>query len=192
LPRWSVGANVAYADGRIKNGTIACTDLDKNGVPDTDVTAPTLLQLQNALPPGENVATCSGINQRALTSPKFSANLQSEFGFRLAEKVDGFVRGSSTIFGKTRNDPTNTFDDVGVYGLLNLFAGIREKDGPWELTVFGKNILRQREVLSVGSGVLSTSYRTSVSNTFRSEYRSVAVNAPREFGVTLRVATGSR
>jgi iron complex outermembrane receptor protein len=192
LRRWSVGANVAYSDGRIKGGTIACTDLDKNGVPDTNVTTPTLQVLQAALPPGQTLAVCPGINRRALTSPKFSANLQSEFGFGLAEGVDGFLRGSATIFGSTRNDPSNTFDDVGSYGLLNLFAGVRDKDGAWEVTLFGKNILRERQVLNVGSGVLTTTYRSPAVNTFVSQYRSISVTAPREFGITLRVATGSR
>jgi iron complex outermembrane receptor protein len=191
LRRWSVGANVAYSDGRIKGGTIACTDLDRNGVPDTNATTPTLPVLQAALPPGQTLAVCPGISRRALTSPKFSANLQSEFGFALAEGIDGFVRGSATIFGKTQNDPANTFDDVGSYGLLNLFAGVRDKDGAWEVTLFGKNILRERQVLSVGSGVLTTSYRSPAVNTYVSQYRSISVTAPREFGITLRVATGS-
>ncbi len=192
LPRWNVSATVAYSDGRIKNGTIACTDLDRNGVPDLNATTPTLAQLQAALPAGQNLAICSGTNRRALTSPKLGANLQSEYGFAIGQRMDGFVRGSASLFGSTRNDPTNTVDDVDSYGLLNLFAGLRDPDGAWEISLFGKNILRERQVLSVGSAVTSQTVRTPGSITYRSEYRTVSVTAPREFGLSAKIALGSR
>jgi iron complex outermembrane receptor protein len=198
-PKWSIGANASYSDGQIKNGTIACTDLDRNGVPDTNVTTPSLAVLLAALPAGENVAVCSGINRRSVTTPKFSANLQSEFGFDISNRMDGFLRASSTIFGATANDPNNTFDDVGAYGLLNLFAGLRDPKGAWEITVFGKNILGENRLLNVGGGALTTGYRTQpdaggavASNTFVSEYRTVTVTTPREFGISARFALGSR
>lgn len=192
LPRWSISANVAYSDGMIKNGTVACTDLNRDGIPDVNVSQPTLAQLQAALPAGENVALCTGVNQRALTSSRFGANIQSEFGASLTPDVDGFLRASATINGGTDGDPNNIYDNVGAYGLLNLFAGVRAPDGAWEISVFGKNILREKQVLSVGGGLLSTTYRSPASNTFRSEYRSVAVTAPREFGISARFALGSR
>lgn len=192
LPRWSISANAAYADGQIRNGTIACTDLDRNGVPDANATQPTLAQLQAALPAGENVAVCPNVSQRSVTSPKFSANIQSEYGVSLMRDLDGFVRALATIAGGTENDPNNGFDNVGAYGLLNLFAGLRAPDGAWEISIFGKNILRENQVLNVGAGVQSTSYRTTTANTFRSEYRSITVTAPREFGISARFALGSR
>jgi iron complex outermembrane receptor protein len=195
LDRWSIGANASYADGKIKDGTVACTDLNGDGVPDQNVATPTLAELQSSLPPGENLAVCPGFNGPAATTPKFSANIQSEYGFDIGDTMDAFVRGSATIFGNTKGDPNNTFDNVGAYGLLNLFAGLRGDDGAWEITVFSKNILNERQVLNVGSGVLSTTYRNGVGQAqtpFRSEYRSVAVTAPREFGISARVALGSR
>lgn len=192
LPRWSVSANVAYADGKIKNGTVACTDLNRDGVPDINVSQPTLAQLQASLPAGENVAVCSGINRRALLTPKFGANIQSEFGASLTSDVDGFLRASATINGRTDGDPGNQFDNVGSYGLLNLFAGIRAPDGAWEISVFGKNILRKNQVLNVGAGLQSTTYRSPAANTFQSQYRSITVTAPREFGIAARFALGSR
>lgn len=192
LPRWSISANVSYADGRIKNGSVACTDLNRDGVPDVNVSQPTLAQLQASLAAGENVALCTGVSRRSLLSPKFGANIQSEFGASLTRDVDGFLRASATIAGRTDADPDNRFDDVGAYGLLNLFAGVRAPDGAWEVSLFGKNILHEKQVLSVGAGLQSTSYRSPAANTFQSQYRSVAVNAPREFGIAARFALGSR
>jgi hypothetical protein len=48
-------------------------------------------------------------------------------------------------------------DTVGSYGLLNLYAGVCHPDGPWELTVFGKNITGEREILSPGNSTASLS-----------------------------------
>ena len=192
-PRWSIGVNASYADGRIKNGTIACTDLDRDGRPDTNAIVPTLAQLRAALPANQNVAVCNGLNQRSVNSPKFSANIQSEYGFAIGQRFDGFLRGSATIFGKTQNDPANGADDVGAYGLVNLFAGLRDPEGAWEISFFGKNVFNEKKLLAVGSGPLATTVRTPGTITYTSEYRGdVSVTAPREFGISARFALGSR
>ena len=192
LDRWSIGGNIAYADGKIKNGTIACNDLNGDGIPDANAVTPSLAQLQAALPAGQNVAQCAGVNRRSINTPKLSANLQSEFGFDIGVENEGFLRGSATLFGKTQNDPDNGFDDVGAYGLLNLFAGVRDRDGAWEVSLFAKNLLNERQVLAVGSGPLTASVRTPAPITYTSQYRSVSVTAPREIGVSARIAIGSR
>ncbi|MEO6093753.1 MAG: TonB-dependent receptor [Novosphingobium sp.] len=199
MDRWSLGVNASYADGKIKGGTIACTDLNGDGRPDLNPATPSLAQLQAAVGAGNALSQCTGINRRSAQSPKFSANIQSEFGFDITSSMDGFVRGLYAFNGKTVNDPDNVFDNVGSYGLLNLYAGIRDKDGAWEITLFGKNILRERQILNVGGTQLSTTYRqltpptfrVPVTNSFVSEYRDISVTAPREFGVNLRVAFGS-
>ncbi len=203
LERWSLGANAAYADGKIKNGTIACTDLNGDGVPDINVARPTVAQLQAAVGAGQTLSQCSGVNRRSTASPKFSANLQSEYGFDIGADADGFVRGLYSFYGKTGGNPDNPFDDVGAYGLLNLFAGIRDKDGSWEITAFAKNILNERKILTVGNSTLSTSYQVlqfgpggvptgATGENSVSSYRSVSVTAPREFGISARIALGSR
>jgi len=193
MDRWGVGFNASYADGRIKNGTIACNDLNGDGIPDLSPATPSLAQLQAAVGPGQTISQCSGIDRRASQAPKFSANLQSEYAFDVNDRADGFVRGLYSFFGKTQNDPDNTLDDVSAYGLLNLYAGIRGKNGAWELAFFGKNITREREILSVGNTLVTTTVRTATSAAaVTSPYRSITVTAPREFGVNLRVAFGSR
>ncbi len=194
LKRWSVGVNASYADGRIKNGTIPCTDLDKNGIPDINPAQPSLPGLIAALPPGENVAICTGYNGQSSFSPKFSANVQSEVGFDLNPRIGGFVRGLYNFLGSTQGDPFNQFDSVNAFGILNLYAGVRDADGAWELTLFGKNVFGQQTVLSTTNNPLTTSVIGvgTPSFPFASAYVPVEVNAPREFGVSLRVALGSR
>lgn len=193
LPRWSIGANASYADGQIKNGTIACTDLNSDGVPDTNVVVPSLAQLRASLPAGQNLATCAGLNRRSLSAPKFGANIQSEVGFDIGAKYDGFVRGSATLFGATSNDPQNLSDDTGSYGLVNLFAGFRDPDGAWEISAFAKNVLQERKLLGVGSGPIAATVRTPAAITYTSQYRGeVSFTAPREFGISARLALGSR
>lgn len=193
MDRWSLGLNAAYADGKVKNGTIACTDLDRNNIPDVNAATPTLAQLQAAVGAGETISQCSGINRRSSQQSRFSGNVQSEFGFDVGQNMDGFVRGLYSFFGKTSNDPDNSFDDVNSYGLLNLFGGIRDKDGAWEVTVFAKNVTKEREILTVGNAPLTTTVRSFRGNQNSvSQYRAITVTAPREFGVTARVAFGSR
>lgn len=191
-PHWNLGVNASYSDGMIKSGTIACVDLNNDGVPDTNAPQPTPAQLLAALPAGQVLAQCAGVSRRSLTTPRFSANIQTEFDLPLSSGMNAFVRGLGNIVGSTQNAPENTFDDVGAYGTLNLFAGLRDSRRNWEITLFAKNVLGERQVLSVGASRLATGYRSPASNTYASEYRSVAVNAPREFGITARVALGSR
>lgn len=190
LDRWSISGNASFSDGKIKNGTIACNPyFTAAGVP----FIPTVAQIRAAAAasgnPGETLAVCTGVNRPVLTTPKFNANVQSEFGFDVTDTTDGFVRGLAVIRGKTQGDIDSPFDQVGAFGLLNLYAGIRDKDGAWEVTIFGKNILRERQVLSIGSTPLNT---TIGGNSFVSQYRSVSVTAPRELGLTAKIAFGSR
>ena len=193
LDRWSIGVNAAYASGKIKNGTIACTDLNRDGIPDANPVTPTNpATLDPILPAGENVAICQNYNSRASFAPKFSANIQSEYGVALGDRTDAFVRGLFSFTGKNSADPASSFDDVSAYGLLNLYAGLRDPDGGWEVTLFGKNILRERKVLSTTNNPLTTTVRRPAATQFAGDYVPVTVTAPREFGITARIAIGSR
>jgi iron complex outermembrane recepter protein len=195
LERWSLGVNASYSDGRIQNGTIPCTDLDRNGIPDASAARPTLAELSAVLPAGENVAVCSGYNGPSSFSPKFSANVQSEIGFDLSERIGGFARGLFNFLGRTEGDPFNGFDTVDEFGILNLYAGLRDVDGAWEVSLFGKNILKQEKVLSTTNNPLTTTVIGSAgipTTTFTSTYVPVEITPPREFGITARIAIGSR
>ncbi len=72
-PRWNVSGNVSYADGQVENGTIACTDLNGDGIPDANAAQPTLAQLMAAVGAGQNVSQCQ-FSGRASFVPEWTAN----------------------------------------------------------------------------------------------------------------------
>lgn len=202
LPRWNLSGNISYADGEIENGTIACTDLDGDGIPDTNVATPTLAQLQAAVGAGQNVSQCQ-FSGRSSFVPEWTANLQTEASFELTQQIDGFVRGLATYTPSNSQDPNNTFDNVDSYALVNLYTGLRDPEGRWEVSLFAKNVFDEQVVLNSGGGPLTTNLSTlrfgpggsvigSTSSSFAAPYYSVSVLPEREVGISLRIGFGSR
>lgn len=196
---FNVGVSASYSIGKIKGGNIPCNDLNGDGIPDASSAAPTLAQLQAAVG-ANNLASCN-VSQRASFMPPVTVTLQSEYQTALSGKVDGFVRGLVNYNGKSQGDPGNSFDQVGAYALANLYAGIRSPDGGWEIALFAKNLFDTTKVLS-RTAQLFTSYQqitgftatgaTTAATTVNSPYTGGTVTPPREFGVNVRFAFGSR
>ena len=91
------------------------------------------------------------------------------------------------------------YDDVGGYGLLNLFGGLRASDGSWELNVFARNVfntIRNSRLTSPQATSFQElqppTFRTAAGRTFTGTYSQVVTNLPREVGINLRFAFGSR
>ncbi|MFC4595479.1 TonB-dependent receptor [Sphingobium tyrosinilyticum] len=184
----SLDAQFAYAKGKISNGQVACNDANLDGVPDggtTDVTAI----------PAAGVAVCS-INDRVSNAPNWSLTLQPEYSMSLSDRADAYLRGLFTYSPNNPNDPTNAYDKVKGYGLLNLYLGVRDPDGAWEIGAFAKNITNTFRVLSRGDRPLQTNALDAgagfASVPFQSNYVQITSTPPREFGVSLRVALGAR
>ena len=190
---WDVGITASYSIGKIKDGTIPCNDLNGDGVPDSTVSAPSLEELQAAV--GSNNLSACNVSQRSGFQAPFSATLRSEYRVPVSDDVEGYVRGLVNFNGNSRVDPTNIYDDVDSYGLLNLYAGIRAFDGAWAISLFAKNVLDTTKTLTRGDP-LFTSYRNiaagGAATTYTSTYNSVTTTAPREFGINVRYAFGSR
>jgi iron complex outermembrane receptor protein len=133
--------------------------------------------------------------------PPVTVTLQSEYHTAISGKVDGFVRGLVNYNGKSQGDPGNSFDQVGAYALTNLYAGIRDPDGGWEVSLFAKNLFDTTKVLT-RTAQLFTSYQqitgftatgaTTAATTVNSPYTGGTVTPPREFGVNVRFYFGSR
>jgi len=195
--RFNFGIVASYSDGQIKNGTIPCNDLNGDHVPDTLATAPTVAELQTAYG-ANNIGSCN-VSQRSAYQSPFTATAQAEYKFPVSDKAEVFARGLFTYSGKSQSDPTLAFDDLGGYGLLNLFAGVRDPDGSWELNLFVRNLFDTVRA-SRFTAPQSTSYqelqpptfRTTAGKSFTSTYSQVTTNLPREFGINLRFALGSR
>jgi iron complex outermembrane receptor protein len=203
--QWTAGLVAAYALGKIKNGSIPCTDLNGDGLPDTLTSAPSLAALQAATG-GNNLSACR-LTQRSASLPPFSATLQSEYRLPVSNKVDAYLRGLFTFFGSSQGDPANTVDDINRYGLLNVFAGVRDPQGQWELNLYAKNVLDEFKVTSRGNSPLSTSYQqlgfggfgptgpiltgpTGTNTTSR--YTNIDTTPLREFGINFKFRFGSR
>ncbi|WP_205691897.1 TonB-dependent receptor [Caulobacter soli] len=194
----------SYADGKIKNGTIPCNDLNGDGKPDVVTSAPTLAQLQAAVG-ANNISKCS-LSQRSSFQAPFSSTLQTEYVWAIPHDLELYTRGLFNYYGKSQGDPTNTFDDVKAYGLVNLYTGVRDPKGGWELAIYAKNVFDTTKVLT-RTDPLSTSYQqlpgaiiggvptitgrpSAVTTT--STYNTITTTQPRELGITLRVAFGAR
>lgn len=192
--RLRLNLNLAYALGKIKNGQVACLDLNGDGTPDSVTSAPSATALLAAVG-ANNLSTCP-VNFRSMTSSPWNANVQAEYSHPVASGIDVFARGLYTFSGSSLNDPANAFDDYDSYGRLNLYAGIRNEDSSWELTLYGKNLFNNKTILATSNGPAFTAVTGGA--TINSPYISLGnpstpgLVAPREFGVNLRVAFGSR
>jgi iron complex outermembrane receptor protein len=193
--RFNLAANLAYADGKLRNGLVPCNDLNGDGVPDVAVAPPTLVELQAAVG-SDNLAACRLTQRSSLGSP-WSGNVRAEYNQPIAAGAQGFIRALFSWNGGSEGDPANSFDNHGAYGLLNLYLGVRDPAGAWEVQFFGKNIANDRTVLTVDNGPLQTSYRQisatgAASAIATSPYTQITMVPRREFGVNLRFAFGSR
>ncbi|MEJ6010393.1 TonB-dependent receptor [Novosphingobium aquae] len=195
----SIGTTLNWSKSVIdKSAKIACTDVNKDGIPDTAV--PTLAQMQAAYGT-EHLAQC-GAQGSATFLPEWSGTVQAEYNAKLTDGLDGYVRGLFAWKGSTRGDEFNAYDDVGTYGLLNLYAGLRAPDGSWEVGGYVKNVGNVTRLASGDGSPLDSSttlLRVSPGNplpfgsqTYSSYYRGVSVTPPREFGVSMRFALGAR
>lgn len=195
---WSVDGNVAYAKSKIKNGQVPCNDyFPHDGVPDTVSTIPTVAQIQAATN-GGTISACN-VDFRAQITPPWSGNLTSEYYRPVTDTMDGYLRGLLTVYGKNQNDPSNPVDNVSAYALLNLYAGIRDPKGGWDLAFYAKNITNTERVLARGPTALTTPFNVlAASNTGVTTYRGggatfgLTMTQPREVGITARYAFGSR
>jgi iron complex outermembrane recepter protein len=124
-----------------------------------------------------------------------------EYSRPLNDRMDGYLRGLFTWKGNSVNDPVNAFDDVPGYGILNLYAGLRASNGAWEMSLYGKNITNTFRVLTRSNGPSVTSLRAGIplgpppvvsSGPIAGSYYGITVTEPREFGINLRFAFGSR
>ncbi|MCE7797139.1 TonB-dependent receptor [Sphingobium sufflavum] len=183
-PEFNFGVQGSYALGKIKDGNVACTDLNGDGVPDSVTVAPTLAVLQGAV--GANNIDACRVTQRSSYQSPFTATVQAEYRRGVSEKVDGFVRGLFSYYGSSQGDPTYAFDNIGAYGLLNLFTGISDAKGKWEVTVFAKNIFEVTKTLTREFPATSGYNIGRTAAIYTSPYNKITSTPPREFGVTTR------
>lgn len=194
-PNFNFSLTAAYADGKVKNGLVPCNDINGDDVPDAGTAAPTAAQLQTAY--GADLIGSCRVSQRSSNQSPFSATAQAEYTMPLSDSLEVFGRGLLTYFGKSQVEPTSTFDDLGAYGLLNLYAGLRDSDGDWEFNIYAKNVFNTIKATrfdppaSTSFQRLNASFQAS-GQSATSSYSVIQTTAPRELGINFRVALGSR
>lgn len=201
----SFGAVMSYAEGQMDGGNLPCLDLDKDGIADVVSSQPTFAQINTAT--GGNLVSVCTTNQRSNSAPRFSATFNSEYTTSLSNNVDGYLRGLFTYNGSSQTDPVNAFDDQKAFGILNLYLGVRDPEGGWEVSLFGKNITNTFKVLNRSNGAIQTELRAGIplaalginvpgstagTSSLTNYSGDLRVTAPREFGINLRWAFGSR
>lgn len=190
----SIMGNLSYALGKVRNGRIACNDLNGDGIPDVLTSAPSNTALYDAVG-NDNVATCPVNGLRSMTASPWNFNVQAEYSQPVTNTAEAYLRGLVTYAGNSLNDPTNAYDNYTGYARVNLYAGLRDSKGAWEVSVYGKNIFDNNTVQSTTNGPL---FSTVGSSTVSSPYIGLGTDTvpgllpPREFGVTARFAFGSR
>lgn len=176
---WDVSVLASWSKGEIDNGAVPCNNYGTDSPSVADISAST---------GGDHLASCV-VNYRSNNAPLWTTTLQSEYSFPVAD-LEGYVRGMVTFFGDSENDPANAFDDVKAYNLANLYVGLREPGGKWEVMLYGKNLLDTERVISREAMPYLAGYRDAAAGMAEvqrtSDYRGISMTAPREFGVNVR------
>lgn len=188
----NLGLTLAYAEGEMEDGVVACNDFNSDGIPDRNPPAPTVAQI-TAAAGGEAVGSCV-VNDRLSFAPDWTGTLQAEYKLPVSPRMDVFGRALYSYYTSNESDPNNSYDNVDSYGLLNVYAGLRSNDGAWEVSLFARNVTDTAEVLNAGNSAAATPYTTTtgVGTSLAGPYSTVSYTPPREFGLSLRYAFGSR
>jgi len=173
---WTASGNASWANGKLSNATIPCNDGNFDGTSDTIV--PTVASFTAA---GKTVAYCMS-NASTSTAPKWNVNMQSEYAAALANGHKWFVRGLLSYNPENPN-ASQTYVTPAYY-LLNLYAGLRDRDQKWELSVYAKNATNTQKILSQSANTVRAP--SGIPWASDSGYRTVTLSPRREFGLNVR------
>jgi iron complex outermembrane receptor protein len=186
--RWNASLAASYVDAKLDDARVPCNDSNLDGVPDNNPQsdAQLIATLQGA---GQSVALCQS-NASINRFPKWNTSLESEYSFPVAQNIDTYIRGLWTYYPE--NDQTESGGIVAAsYNLLNLYLGVRDPGGAWDVSLFGRNVTNTSKILTGGGDQVSSS--GGIGAFFGNSGYNVATMTPqREFGVRVRYAFGSR
>lgn len=174
----TLAANLSYAKIKSKGGPVPCNDASR------PISATNQLNF------------CPSVRGQVLnpTSP-FQASFRGDYEFPVMTSIQGYARFIANLQGK---NPAFGVSDSAFsaksYATIDLYGGVRGEAGNWELGVYAKNAFNRREQLSQ-RGILNTvysGYDFPGMPTVGTGYNLTSANQPREVGVTLRYAFGSR
>lgn len=172
----SLGANLGYSKIKSKGGLVPCNDPAKPAI--------------SAANPINFCTSPSGqvLNQDSPWSVTTNGSYTVPLG-----SVDAYLRFNLSYRGKNPN--FGNFASAGVskstpsYAILDLFAGVAGEEGVWDLGFYAKNVF-DKQVELARTNVLNNVYAPYA--VAPSGYNTVTASLPREIGVSLRFAFGSR
>jgi iron complex outermembrane receptor protein len=172
--QWSVDLNATYTNGHLTGSQIPCNPPGGSFPP----TAP---------PPF--IFLC-GSDASISIAPNFSSSLTTDYYVPITSRIEGFVRGLYSYYG--RNSNVDTVYVAPAYGILNLYAGLRSPDGAWQGAIFAKNALNAKPQLSstIGTPQIDLAGVSSMFGT--SGYYNTSIAPRQELGVTFTYSFGSR
>ena len=175
----SLGANLSYSQIKSRGGTVPCNK-------DETVAA-------NVVSAANPINFCPSPEGQVLNQDApFNAAINGSYTVPLGS-LEGFFRFNLSIKGNNPNFgnfPTaGAFKPAPSYALLDLFAGITGQENVWELGFYAKNVTNKRVELSRVAALNNIYGPYAVAP---SGYNTVRTSLPRELGVSLRYAFGSR
>jgi iron complex outermembrane recepter protein len=172
----SLGANISYAKIKSKGGLVPCNDLAQPAISATNpinfCTSPSGQVLNQDSPWS---ATANG----SYTVPLGSFDAYMRFNLSYRGNNPNF--GNFATAGVSKSTPS--------YAILDLFAGVAGEKGVWDLGFFAKNVF-DKQVELARTNTLNNVYAPYA--VAPSGYNTVTASLPREIGISLRYAFGSR
>jgi iron complex outermembrane receptor protein len=174
---WSIAAQMSYADGKVQGTLVPCNVAGANGQPVYNTAG--------------LISLCPGGSVSQL--PLWNASFQSEYTHPINDDLNGFFRVLATYYpqNKNRAEPNFTVDQ---YSLLNLYLGVRSRDGAWEASLFARNALNAQRALDV-QGVqtnLPLTNLTGLNFAHNTGYYQTLMTPEREVGINVHYSWGSR
>lgn len=165
--QWRAGMGVSYTDAKYTDGAMPCNLRDANGT------------ILNPVAPAI-VNTCDA-HGRLAGEPNWGFTANSEYTRPLGG-FEGFVRGQYVFSSGRANDfIAGSLNDTASYGVFNLFTGVRNAGGDWEVSVWSKNLFDKKATVALGG---EASFTDVIGNTTMSGYQSVQTIPRREIGIT--------
>ena len=185
LDHLALGANFSYSKIKAKGSSLPC---DNGSITGTNARGDL-----SATNPVDFCAVPKG--QVLNTQAPFQATVNGSYDIPFTDYLGGYIRfnvnyqGKNPNFGNFRTTVGNTssFRTTGNYAIVDLFAGLTGGSGAWDLGVYAKNVLDKNVELTRRNSATPYAIFSAAPG-----YNEVRTNLPREFGVTLRYAFGSK
>jgi iron complex outermembrane recepter protein len=177
IDRLNLGFNLSYTKIKSQGGLVPCND-----------------SIARPLNSANRMNFCPSPKGQVLNqSAPFQATLNGSYEFAVADAIDGYFRfnvnyqGENPNFGNFRL-PDGSFKKAPAYAIVDLFAGVAGGDGAWNVGAYAKNVFNKQVELN---RAVTTN---SIFPLFAAPpgYDTVVSSRPREVGVSVRYAFGSR